>query len=371
MLNFIVPSAKLSKHLQSISGVVGKTNHLPILENFLFELSPGKIRVSASDSESFLSTELEVQTSDTGSICIPAVIIMDVLKNLPDVLVLFKVDTATYAVSMSWPNGKSKTVGFNPADFPMHDSIIDHNAITMRGELLLSAIKQTLFASGNDDLRPIMMGMFVKIDHNGTTFVCTDGHRLVKYVREDFISNEATSFVLHKKPLSILKGILSQSDDVVIHRYENRVVFRFGSYVFSTVLVAGAYPNYEAVIPQNNDNFIILNRQAFISSLKRVSIFGNSDTKQVKLSVSDEVVIQSENIEWSRESMEHLTCDHDGEDIVIGFNSKMMIEILNSMDAEEVLIRLSEPMRAIIIEPDTNTNTNKVLALLMPVKLNN
>lgn len=369
-MNFIVSSAKLSKHLQSISGVVGKTSHLPILESFLFELSPSRLIVSAANTESVLSTELEVRDYKTGSICIPAVMLMDMLKNLPDVPVLFKVDTATYAVSMIWPNGKSKTVGFDPEGFPKQDSIVDHHAIAMPGKILLSAIKQALFAAGNDDLRPIMMGMFVNMDQSGTTFVCTDGHRLVKYFRDDFISNEATSFVLHKKPLSVLKGILSTTDEVVIHRYKNQVVFHFGSYVFSTVLVAGAYPNYEAVIPQNNDNFIILNRQAFISSLKRVSIFGNSDTKEVKFSVSDEVVIQSENIELSRESTEHITCDHDGEDIVIGFNSKMMIEILNSMDAEEVLLRLSEPMRAIIIEPDTNTNTNKVLALLMPTRLN-
>jgi DNA polymerase-3 subunit beta len=371
-MNFVVSSSSLLKHLQSISGVLSTSNSLPILDNFLFEIENGQLRVSASDLETTMRTTLEVEAKESGKIAIPSKLLLDVLKNLPDQPCTFLVDKTNHSVEIAYDNGKSKMVGFNGEEFPRTPGIENPNKIKVSGDIVSKAINKTLFASGNDELRPVMSGVFCQFTPTDITFVATDAHKLVRYRRTDSQATGSSSFILPKKPLNLLKSNLNGSEEILIEYNESNAIFTFNDIVLVCRLIDGKYPNYEAVIPKENPNVLTIDRQQFLSSIRRVSIFSNKTTHQVKVRLAgSELSLFAEDVDFSNEASERLTCNYDGDDMEIGFNSRFLLEMLNNLDTTEVKLEMSEPSRAGLLMPAATNNVHEdILMLVMPVMLN-
>jgi DNA polymerase-3 subunit beta len=371
-MNFIISSTTLLKHLQNISGVLSTSNSLPILDNFLFEIIGNQLTVSASDLETTMRTSFPVEANEEGKIAIPAKLLLDVLKNLPDQPCTFLVDKTNYSVEIAYDNGKSKMVGYNGDDFPRVPTIEKSSKINVAGELISKAINKTLFATGNDDLRPVMSGVFCQFSPQDITFVATDAHKLVRYRRTDSKATGSSSFILPKKPLNLLKSNLHGDEDVELEYNESNAIFSFKDIVLVCRLIDGKYPNYEAVIPKENPNVLTIDRAQFLSSIKRVSIFANKTTHQIKLKLAgSELSLSAEDLDFNNEANERLTCNYDGDDMEIGFNSRFLMEMLNNLDTTEVRLEMSEPSRAGLLMPAVNDNKDEdVLMLVMPVMLN-
>jgi DNA polymerase III subunit beta len=371
-MNFIISSTTLLKHLQNIQGVLSTNNTMPILDNFLFEIMDGTLTVSASDQETTMRTMLEVEANENGKIAIPAKLLLDVLKSLPDQPCTISVDPNNFAVEIAYDNGKSKMVGYNGEEFPRTPKLENSSSIKIEGEVIARAINKTIFATGNDDLRPVMSGVFCQFTPEDITFVATDAHKLVRYRKLDSQAETSSSFILPKKPLNLLKGNLKGEEEVLVEYNNSNVSFTFNDSVLICRLIDGKFPNYEAVIPKENPNVLTIDRAQFYNSLKRVSIFSNKTTHQVKLRLAgSELALSAEDIDFSNEANERLTCSYDGDDMEIGFNSRFLMEMLNNMDSTEIRLEMSEPSRAGLLMPSVSENEDEdILMLVMPVMIN-
>ncbi len=370
-MNFVISSASLLKHLQGISGVLSTSNSLPILDNFLFEIADGRLTVSASDLETTMRTSMEVEAKKDGKIAIPAKLLLDVLKNLPDQPCTFIINMDNFAVEIAYDNGKSKMVGYNGDDFPRTPELNKSSSIRVSGGIISNAINKTLFATGVDDLRPVMSGVFCEFSPESITFVATDAHKLVRYTRTDSQASGSSSFILPKKPLNLLKSNLTGDEEVQLEYNESNAVFSFNDIVLICRLIDGKYPNYEAVIPKENPNVLTIDRLQFLSSIKRVSIFANKTTHQIKLRLAgSELALSAEDIDFANEANERLTCNYSGEDLEIGFNSRFLMEMLSNLDTTEVRLEMSEPSRAGLLMPAVSNENEDILMLVMPVMLN-
>jgi DNA polymerase-3 subunit beta len=372
-MKFIVSSTTLLKQLQNISGVLNSSNTLPILDNFLFEIDKGEMLVSASDLETTMSTRIAIKAETPGSIAVPAKLLLETLKTFPETPLSFNVDTKTFGIEISAGEGKYKLTGHNGAEFPKVPPIEASNSLEINSYTLAHAINKTLFATGNDELRPVMSGVFLQLSPENLTFVATDAHKLVRYRRTDAHANSGSSFILPKKPLNLLKNILSSEEGPVKIEYNNaNANFSFNNVNLICRLIDGKYPNYEAVIPKENPNKLTIDRVAFLNSIKRVSIFSNKTTHQVRLKITgSQLNISAEDLDFANEANERLNCSYTGEDMEIGFNSRFLIEMLNNLPTTEVNMELSAPNRAGILLPANNdVEGEDVLMLVMPVMLN-
>ena len=370
-MNFIVSSSQLLKQLQILGGVVNTSNTLPILDNFLFELNQDRLTITATDLETTMSTSISVESTNTGSIAISARLLLDILKTFPEQPLTFTADQNTIEISAN--NGKYSLAYLEGDDFPKAVHLKDTSKTVIMGDTLATAINSTLFASGNDDLRPVMSGVFFQFTSEGLTFVATDAHKLVKYTRTDLQASTTAEFIMPKKALQILKGILQGSDeDIQVEYNETNAQFSFNNTTLSCRLIEGKYPNYEAVIPKENPNVLTIQRNTLLNSLKRVSIFSNKTTHQIRLKIAGaELNISAEDNDFSNKAEERLSCSYQGDDIQIGFNSRFLIEMLNNMGAEEISLSMSLPNRAGIIAPLDNVEEGEqVTMLVMPVMLN-
>lgn len=375
-MKFVVASDKLYKHLQILSGVLNSSNTLPILDNFLFEFAPGKATISASDLETTMTTELEVMTEDESSVAIPAKLLIDTLKSFggSSIPLTFKIDEQTLTVEVTSDQGKYKLAGANGTEFPKAPEVSADKKLTMEGSILSSAINRSLFAAGNDDLRPVMSGLFFEIHEDKTHFVATDAHRLVRCTREDVSSDATGSFIVPKKPLNLLKNIVMTAQSPVEIRFtDSNAHFSFDNVKLMCRLIDGKYPNYEAVIPKENPNKLTVNRDQLAQSIRRVSLFANKTTHQVRLKIAgSELHISAEDLDFSNSAIERMACNYEGEDMEIGFNSRFILDILNNLATDEVIIELSAPNRAGIILPaEREEEGEDILMLVMPVMLNN
>lgn len=380
-MKFIVSSSNLLKQIQMLNGVLNSSNTLPILDNFLFEIDKGTLTISASDLETTITTHLTVESKDSGNVAVPARLLIDTLKTFPEQPLTFTIDKKRLAIEISSDYGKYKITGQNGDEFPKAPSVDSGSSIDMDGAILSRAIGKTLFAAGNDELRPVMSGVFVQFAPDGTTFVATDAHKLVRYRRGDVKATGSASFILPRKPLNLLKNILGTTEGIVRVEY-NATNARFswgiapdGS-VGSTLicrLIDGKYPNYDAVIPKNNPNKLTIDTTALLGSIRRVSIFANKTTHQVRLKIAgSELNISAEDLDFSNEAAERLTCSYAGDDMEIGFNSRFLVEMLTNIDSSEATIEMSAPNRAGILLPNNNNGaTEDTLMLVMPVMLNN
>jgi len=371
-MNFIVSSTTLLKALQAVGGVLNSSNTLPILDNFLFEISDSKLTISASDLESTMTTQIEVQAKDNGNIAVPAKMLLDILKTFPDHPLTFNIND-NLGVEISSDYGKYSLSGFNGDEFPKVPTLENPNTVSLDNSVFQRAIDKTLFAAGNDDLRPVMSGVFCQMDSESITFVATDAHKLVRYRRSDASSENVSDFIIPKKPMNLLKGLLNNIEgDVTITYNESNAQFKFGTFNLVCRLIDGKYPNYEAVIPKDNPNRMIISRQQFASSIKRVSIFANKTTHQVRLKITgSQLLISAEDLDFSNAAKEELTCSYSGEDMEIGFNSRFLLEMINNIDSETIAMELSAPNRAGILLPESPEQEGEdVLMLVMPVMLN-
>ena len=371
-MKFIVSSTYLLKQLQVLGGVINSSNTLPILDNFLFELEKSKLTVSASDLETTMSSSLEVESESKGSVAIPARLLLETLKTFPEQPLTFVVEENN-TVEISSNHGKYALAYANGNEFPKAVALEDPSKTVVTGDILATAISKTIFAAGNDDLRPVMSGVFFQFSTQGLTFVATDAHKLVKYTREDVKATQVAEFIMPKKPLNLLKGILAGSeDDVTIEYNDSNAKFTFENSVLICRLIDGKYPNYEAVIPKENPNKLVIARNQFLNSVRRVSIFSNKTTHQIRLKIAGaELNISAEDIDYSNKAEERLTCDYQGDDMQIGFNSRFLTEMLNNLNSDDVQLEMSMPNRAGILTPiDGLDEGEQITMLVMPVMLN-
>ncbi|MDA9343855.1 DNA polymerase III subunit beta [Algibacter sp.] len=372
-MKFIVSSTYLLKQLQVLGGVINSSNTLPILDNFLFELDNSQLTVSASDLETTMASTLDVESDSKGSVAIPARLLLDTLKTFPEQPLTFVVEDNN-TVEISSNHGKYALAYADGNEFPKAVALEDPSKTVITGAVLATAISKTIFAAGNDDLRPVMSGVFFQFSTEGLTFVATDAHKLVKYTREDVKANQVAEFIMPKKPLNLLKGILAASDnDITIEYNESNAKFTFENSELICRLIDGKYPNYEAVIPKENPNKLVIDRNQFLNSVRRVSIFSNKTTHQIRLKIAGaELNISAEDIDYSNKAEERLTCDYQGDDMQIGFNSRFLTEMLNNLTSDEVQLEMSMPNRAGILTPvDGLDEGEHITMLVMPVMLNN
>lgn len=372
-MKFIVSSSALLKQLTSINGVITTNPVVPILENFLFEINDGKLTVTASDLQTSMISELEVEAKDSGNIAVPARILLETLKNLPEQPVTFSIDEETYSIEISSDNGRYKLAGENATDFPKISVVTEGDSVNLSSDVLAEAINSTIFATSNDELRPAMTGVLLNLSDTNTTFVATDGHRLVRYRRVDVASDTESAIIIPRKALNLLKATLpTMPTNVNIEFNATNAFFKFGNIQMVCRLIDERFPDYENVIPADNTNHMVISKNEFLSSLRRIAIYANKTTHQVRLKITgSELLISAEDIDFSNEANERLSCEHDGEDIEIGFNAKFLIEMLNNINAKNVSLQLSTPNRAGLIVPVEKVENEDVLMLVMPVMLNN
>ncbi len=371
-MKFIVSSGELLKQLQLLGGVINNSNTLPILDNFLFEINKDQLRISASDLETTMSSNVSIESDDQGSIAVPARLLLDTLKTFPEQPLTFVVEENS-TVEISSNSGKYAVAYANGEEFPKAIALDNPSATTLEGDILATAISKTIFAAGNDDLRPVMSGVFFQFSPESLTFVSTDAHKLVRYTRTDVSASSVAEFIMPKKPLNLLKGILAGSeDDVLIEYNDSNAKFTFEGTELVCRLIDGKYPNYEAVIPKENPNRLTIARNQFLNSVKRVSIFSNKTTHQIRLKIAGaELNISAEDIDYSNKAEERLTCDYQGDDMQIGFNSRFLSEMLSNLSSDDVQLEMSLPNRAGILTPiDGLDEGEQVTMLVMPVMLN-
>ncbi len=370
-MKFIVSSSALLKQLQQISGVINVNTVLPILEDFLFEIEKNKLTVIATDLETVMKIRVDIEAKDSGRVCIPAKILLDSLKNIPEQPLTFSIDK-NFGIEITSDNGKYKVMGENPDNFPKEPQPEDTSSFTMGSSGLLTAINKTIFAVSNDDLRPAMTGVYFELDKKGITFVATDAHRLVRFSRTNVACPKKDSFIVPKKPLNLLKAVLPDNEDELTISYtENHLFVTHGQTELVCRLIDARFPDYKVVIPTDNPYKMTIDRASFQNALRRVSVFSNKSTNQVALTITgNELQLAAQDVDFSFEGNERMACQYDGEDLQIAFNAKFLIEMLSGADTQEVIVELSTPTKAGIIKPSEQEENEELLMLVMPLMLN-
>lgn len=369
-MKFIISSTELLKNLQILGSILNTNNTLPILDNFLFDIENNNLTITSSDLETSLSSKISIESSISIKIAIPAKLLIDILKSLPDQPLTFSLENNILEINSN--NGKYALSYMNGDEFPKSIIIEDASEIIFDSNVLLNIINSTIFASGNDDLRPVMSGVFFQITSENACFVATDAHKLVKYIRNDIKSESSVEFIAPNKPLNILKSILPEKKaEVKVFYNKTNAIFSFLNFTLICRLIDGKFPNYEAVIPKENPNILEIDRNQLLNSTKRASIFSSKTTNQVKFEIKGNLLqISAEDLDFNNKAEETLECNYNGEDIAIGFNSRFIIEMLNNLSSELVKVELSSPNRAGLISPiNQNNENNQITMLVMPIML--
>ena len=372
-MKFIVSSTGLFSHLQAISRVVNSKNSLPILDCFLLELTDGTLSVTASDSETTLTTSIETNEYDgDGKFAVNSKTILDALKEIPEQPLTFEVNE-NMEIVVKYQNGKYSLMGQNADEYPQSPNL-GSNAVhvTIGAPILMNGINRALFATADDELRPVMNGVYFDITTEDITFVASDGHKLVRNKTYKARGNEKAAFILPKKPATLLKNLLpKEMGDVQIDFDDRNAVFTLENYSMTCRLIEGRYPNYNSVIPQNNPHKATIDRAAFMSGLKRVSVFSSAASSLIKLRLDmNTIQISGQDIDFSTSAEETMMCQYEGAPMSIGFKSTFLIDILNNISSQEVVMELADPSRAGVIVPIEQDAEEDLLMLLMPMMLN-
>lgn len=379
-MKFIINSLLFSKQIQSLSGVLTNSNTVPIINCFHFHLDEGLLTIRATDLETTLVSKVEVETGrmdDINDVAVPSKLLLDTIKSMDDVPMTFSVEDTTYGISIISGEGKYRIAGKSPETFPSMPEAKDTTVIKLSNSLLVNAIGKTAFAASTDEMRPQMGGIFCDINNENITFVATDAHKLVRYRRTDVHSDTPVSFILPRKPVSMMKSImasLKEEMEVTMEYNNTNAAFTFGNFYVICRLVDGRYPNYDAAIPKENPNKLTVDRNSFLNTLRRVGLFANQASHQVRLAIQErELVVSAEDLEFSNNAQEKLPCQYEGEPMEIGFNAKFLTEMVSNIETEQILIEMSHPSRAGIIFPITNEENSPedILMLVMPVMLAN
>lgn len=373
-MRFVVSSTALLSHLQAISKVINSKNTLPILDCFLLELKGTTLSLTAADTETRLVTSIELAEAEgEGKFAVDAKNLLDPLKELPEQPLTFEINSENLETFIFFHNGKYNFIGQNGDDYPQPKELgEDGVTLSINPQILFSGINRSLFASADDELRPVMNGVYFDITTEDLTFVASDGHKLVRNKTTAVKGSERASFILPKKPANLLRSILpKESENVELTFDENNAYIKMSSYTMTCRFIEGRYPNYNSVIPENNTNKVVLDRLTFLNALKRVSVFSNSSSNLVRLQLSEkDIVVSAQDIDFSTAAEEKIACDYSGTAMNIGFKSNFLIDILSNIPASEVSLELSDPSRAGLIIPTENEEDEDLLMLLMPMMLN-
>jgi DNA polymerase-3 subunit beta len=375
-MKFVASSSDLLSHLQAISRVISNKNTLPILDNFLFKLEGKELEITASDLESTFITRMTLENAtDGGAIAIPAKILLDTLKEFADQPLTFDIAMDTLNIVIISANGQFNVVGQNAIDFPQVPKLKPESTTSVRTsyDVLSLGINKTLFATADDELRPVMNGIFVELTANSLTFVASDAHKLVRYRRNDVKPGTEASFILPKKPAALLKNILAkENNDIQIEFDDKNAVFTLTNYKLICRLVEGTYPSYNSVIPTDHPNTLTIDRLELYNSLRRVSVFSNQASNLVKLAIAgNELTVSAQDLDFSISAYERLSCQYEGDNLEIGFKSPFLIEILSNLSSGDVAVKLGDHSRAGIILPtEPEVEGEDVLMLLMPMMIN-
>ncbi len=368
-MRFNVSSNELVKALSAVSGAVPNKATLPILETILFESEDGKLRLTATDLEISIIEYMNADIETDGAVAIPARRLIETLRQLPDIPVAFDVDDK-FNIKFRTDKGTYKLVGEDPDEFPEVPNLDEGHTLETTRDLMLKAIGKTLFAVSNDDLRPAMMGVYFDIGPEESKFVATDGHRLVRYIKTDLTSDKEITFIVPEKALSLVQKAL-HDDECIMTVTEDHVRYKSGNTIVITRLINEQYPNYESVIPRDNDKNLVISKEQMLATVKRVAIFSSSTTRQIRLQMNpDKLTIRAEDIDMSSEAKETIACEYDNEEMEIGFNAKYLADVLSNVDDEEVYFEFSTPNRAGIVKPSEEGENEQILMLVMPVMLN-
>lgn len=372
-MKFSVSSSELLKQLQIASGAIGSNPVLPILEDFLFKIENKKLTIAATDLETSIATTIEVLADDDFTVAVPAKILLDTLKALPQQPVTFSVNEENWGIEITSSYGKYKLAGENGADFPNIPEADTVETVKINSQYLLEAISKTVFATSSDELRPAMTGVYFQIEMNKLVCVATDAHKLVKYSTHHLAGEVSTTFIIPKKALNLLKNALPANDGVTLSFNKANAFFAFGGMNLVCRLIDARYPDYNAVIPVDNPNNMVVSRSDFQNSLKRIAIYANKTTNQVVLDINDKsLTVSAQDLDFSNEATEQMACTYEGNPMKIAFNAKFLAEMLGVLDGDEVRMDLSTPSRAGILTPVEEGNTDReILMLVMPVMLNN
>jgi len=375
-MKFVVSSTELLNHLQSISRVISPKNTLPILDNFLFSLTDNDLEITASDLESTLITRIHLENvSKSGKVAIPARILTDTMKEFSDQPLSFEINVTTHNVVINSENGQFTIMGQNGDEFPQIPRIKDEQKVNLDvdSEMLFNGVIKTIFATADDELRPVMNGICIEMSPDDITFVASDAHKLVRYKRNDGKADGNSSFILPKKPASLLKNILPKQDKPVRIEFDKKnASFKLTDYTLICRLVEGNYPSYNSVIPTDNPNKLHIDRIELLNSLKRVSVYSNQASNLIRLQLKgNQLTVSAQDLDFSISAYERLNCQYEGDDMEIGFKSTFLIEILANLSSSEVILEMSDPTRAGLILPASSENKHEeVLMLLMPMMIN-
>lgn len=373
-MRFDVSSTALLSRLQSIGKVIASKNTLPILDNFLFQLEGDKLTVTASDAETRLVTSVEVMnTQGSGLFCVSAKMLLEPLKELPDQPLTFDVNDANLEVFIHFQNGKYNFIGQKGDTYPQQKPLGEQAVeVVMDGQLLLNGISRSLFATADDELRPVMNGIYFDFHTDDLTFVASDGHKLVRLRNLSVQSEERASFILPKKPATLLKNLLAKEEGVVRLQFDdNNAYVHCANFEMVCRLIEGRYPNYNSVIPKENPFQVTIDRLSLLNALKRVSVFSNQSSSLIKLHLKDNLLtVSAQDIDFSTSAEERIPCAYEGDELSIGFKATYLIDILGNISSADVILQLADPSRAGLIFPSENEENEDFLMLLMPMMLN-
>lgn len=370
-MKFVVSSGDLLSRLQVAGRAIASKSPIPILDDFLFSITGNKLSITGSDSEVIVVTTLEVNESEKdGQVAVPGGKLVEYLKKLPEQPVTFNINDETYAIEISTLSGKNNQVGLNADDYPQLQSLNgEQTTVTLSSDVLLAGIAHTIFATGNDDLRPIMNGIFFEMEPDSITFVATDSHILARYTRTDIQNGAKSSFVLGKKPAALLKNILSAGKDVTITYDSKNAIFQTDTFKMTCRLVDGNYPQYRSVIPVNNPFHVIVNRQDLSNAISRSALFSDG-TELIRLELSSNSVnVMAQDLDFSCSANEVVACQYEGDQMVMGLKSSYFSNILSNMSSNEIEMQLSDASRAAIVLPVDKKEHEDELMLIMPMKV--
>lgn len=372
-MRFNVSSTSLSNRLQTISRVQSSKNALPILDCILFELANGELKMTASDSETTMVTTVEVMDAEgEGKFAIGAKQLISSVKEISEQPIMFQVDPNSSAIEITYQNGKYNLIGQNGYEFPVPSSVSDSaRSLTIDAQVLFNGISRSLFAAADDELRPQMNGVYFDMTPESTTFVASDGHKLVRNRVFSVHVDEPSAFILPKKPALLLKTVLPKAEGDTIIRFDDRnAEIQMTDYTISCRLIEGRYPNYNSVIPTDNPFRVTADRMAFISALRRVSVFASQSSALIKIHVDQgTLTVSAQDLDFSTSAEEHLMCDYDGTPMSIGFNGPFLLDVLNSITSSDIVLELADPSRAGVITPAEQEENEDLIMLLMPMML--
>ena len=372
-MKFNVSSKELFAQLQAASRVISAKNSLQILECVLFDLKGDQLTLTASDGETTLRTSIPVESAQgEGKVAVAAKILLETLKEFSEQPLTFYIDDQNFGLNITSANGTYSFVGANGNEYPEMPIEAGENGFEIAADVLLDAINKTIFCTADDELRPVMNGIFFDLSEEKIAMVATDAHRLVRYINEGVKGAQPVSFILPKKPAQLLKQVLQkEAEEVKVTFGQKNAKFEFGTTVIVCRQIEGRFPNYNAVIPQNNTNKVLVDRQTIVNACKRVAVFANTGTSLLKLALSEnQIKISAQDIDFSTSAEETISCDYSGMPMAIGFKAPFLIEILANVASQEVVLQLADPARAGLILPAENEEGQDLLILLMPMLLN-